>query len=120
ALFAMHLLPTRYYALILIVVAFALFGLEVKLQTHGVLTAGGILTLVLGMLLLVDGPIPEMRVKLWAALSISIPVGLIAVFLMSLAWRARRNKVVLGEKGLIGEIGTVTIPLTPSGKVLLR
>jgi membrane-bound serine protease (ClpP class) len=120
ALFAMHLLPTRYYALILIVVAFALFALEVKLQTHGVLTAGGILTLVLGMLLLVDGPIPEMRVGLWAALSISIPVGLIAVFLMTLALRARHNKVVLGEKGLIGEIGTVTIPLTPSGKVLLR
>lgn len=120
AIFAMHLLPTRYEALVLLLAAFALFALEAKLQTHGVLTGGGILMMILGMLLLVDGPIPEMRVRLWAALSISIPVGLITVFLMSLAMRARRNKVVMGEQGMIGEVGTVTLPLTPSGKVLLR
>ena len=120
ALFAMHLLPVRYESLILLIAAFVLFGLEAKLQTHGILTGGGILLLILGMLLLVDGPIPEMRVKLWAALSISIPIGLITVFLMTIALRARRNKVVMGEQGLIGEVGTVTLPLTPSGKVLLR
>jgi membrane-bound serine protease (ClpP class) len=72
------------------------------------------------MLLLVNGPIPEMRVKLWAALSISIPLGLITVFLMTIALRARRNKVVTGEQGLIGETGVVTMPLIPAGKVLVR
>lgn len=120
ALFALQMLPLRYEALVLILGAFVLFVLEAKIPTHGALTAGGIFMMVVGMLLLVDGPIPEMRVKLWAALAISIPFGLIAVFLMSLAIRARRSKVVMGEKGLIGEIGTVTLPLTPSGKVLLR
>lgn len=120
ALFALHMLPVSYEALVLIAGAFGLFALEAKMQTHGVLTAGGIFMMVVGMLLLVDGPIPEMRVKLWAALAISIPFGLIAVFLASLALRARRNKIVMGEQGLLGEIGTVTLPLTPSGKVLLR
>lgn len=120
AIFAMHLLPTRYESLVLLLGAFVLFALEAKLQTHGVLTGGGILMMILGLLLLVDGPIPEMRVKLWAALSVSIPVGLITVFLMTLAIRARRNKVVMGEQGLIGETGTVTVPLTPAGKVLLQ
>jgi membrane-bound serine protease (ClpP class) len=120
ALFAMHLLPTRYESLALLVGAFVLFALEAKMQTHGVLTAGGILMMILGMLLLVDGPIPEMRVKLWAALAVSIPIGLITVFLMSIAMRARRNKVVTGEAGLVGEIGVVSLRLAPTGKVLLR
>jgi membrane-bound serine protease (ClpP class) len=120
ALFAMHLLPTRYESLALLVGAFVLFALEAKMQTHGVLTAGGILMMILGMLLLVDGPIPEMRVKLWAALAVSIPIGLITVFLMSIAIRARRNKVITGEAGLVGETGVVTSRLAPAGKVLLR
>jgi membrane-bound serine protease (ClpP class) len=120
ALFAMHLLPTRYESLALLVGAFVLFALEAKMQTHGILTAGGILMMILGMLLLVDGPIPEMRVKLWAALAVSIPIGLITVFLMSIAIRARRNKVVTGEAGLVGETGVVTSRLAPAGKVSLR
>jgi membrane-bound serine protease (ClpP class) len=120
ALFALHMLPVRYEALALLLGAFVLYALEAKLQSHGVLTAGGILMMILGMLLLVNGPIPEMRVKLWAALSISIPLGLITIFLMTIALRARRNKVVTGEQGLIGETGVVTMPLIPAGKVLVR
>ena len=120
ALFALHMLPVRYEALALILGAFVLFGLEAKFQTHGGLTAGGIVMMIVGMLLLVNGPIPEMRVQLWTALSVAIPLGLISVFLMTLALRARRNKVVTGEQGLIGEVGVAISPLTPRGKVLLR
>jgi membrane-bound serine protease (ClpP class) len=120
ALFALHMLPVRYEALVLILGAFGMFALEAKMHSHGVLTAGGITMMVLGMLLLVDGPIPEMRVQLWAALAIAIPLGLITVFLMSIAVRARHNKVTTGEPGLIGETGIVTVPLVPAGKVLLR
>jgi membrane-bound serine protease (ClpP class) len=120
ALYALNMLPFRSIALVMILSAFVLFALEAKFQTHGILTAGGIVAMILGSLLLVDGPIPEMRVKLWAALAISIPLGLITVFLMSIAMRARRNKVVTGEQGLIGEVGVVSSTLAPAGKVYLR
>ncbi len=120
ALFALHFLPVRYEAVVLILGAFVLYALEAKMHSHGILTAGGIFMMILGMLLLVNGPIPEMRVQLWAALAISIPLGLITVFLMTIAIRARRNKVVTGEQGLIGETGVVTVPLVPAGKVLVR
>jgi membrane-bound serine protease (ClpP class) len=120
ALFAMELLPVRYEALILIMGAFVLFGVEAKIQTHGVLTIGGIILMILGMLLLVDGPIPQMRVKWITALAVSIPLGLISAFLMTIALRARRNKVMTGEQGLVGEIGVVQAPLTPSGKVFVQ
>jgi membrane-bound serine protease (ClpP class) len=76
--------------------------------------------MVLGALLLVDGPIPQMRVHLWAALSVAVPIGIITVFLMTVALKARRNKVVTGEQGMIGEVGIVCAPLTPSGKVFVQ
>lgn len=119
AIFALHLLPTSWAALALIIAAFVLFALEAKFQSHGVLTVGGIGVLILGSLMLVDGPIPEMRVKLITALAVSIPFGLITAFLMTAVLRARRNKIQTGEQGLIGEIGVVRMPLTPEGKIFI-
>jgi membrane-bound serine protease (ClpP class) len=118
--FAMHLLPIRFAALVMILVAFSLFVAEAKFVSHGVLTAGGIVLLTLGGLLLVDAPIPEMQVHLWTALGVSIPFGIITAFLMSIAVRARRNKIVTGEQGMIGEIGIAQSPLVPAGKVFVH
>jgi membrane-bound serine protease (ClpP class) len=120
ATFAMHLLPIRFAALAMILVAFALFVAEAKFPSHGVITAGGIVLLTLGGLLLVDAPIPEMRVHLMTALAVSIPFGIITAFLMRIAMRARRNKIVTGEQGLIGEIGIAQTQLAPSGKVFVH
>jgi membrane-bound serine protease (ClpP class) len=120
AVFALNLLPTRFAALVLIFAAFALFALEAKFATHGVLTIGGIALLALGGLLLVDSPIPEMRVHLLTALAVSIPLGIITAFLMTIALRARRNKVVTGVEGLVGETGIVRSTLSPAGKVFVH
>jgi membrane-bound serine protease (ClpP class) len=120
ALFALHLLPTSYSALVMIIAAFVLFALEAKFQTHGLLGAGAIALMVLGGLLLVDGPIPQMRVKWLTALSVSLPLGLITIFLMIKIFQARQNKVVTGEQGMIGEIGVARAALTPAGKVFVH
>ena len=120
AAFSLNLLPIRFAALALILGSFALFALEAKFASHGVLTIGGIALLVIGGMLLVDGPIPEMRVRLVTALAVSVPLGLITAFLMSIAVRARRNKVVTGQQGLIGEIGIAETALSPSGKVFVH
>src|ERR1700726_3148074 len=69
AIFALNLLPTRFAAVVLILASFALFALEAKFAAHGVLAIGGIVTLTLGGLLLVDAPIPEMRAHLLPALA---------------------------------------------------
>jgi membrane-bound serine protease (ClpP class) len=120
AIFALHLLPIRFAAVGLILASFALFALDAKFGTHGALAVGGIATLVIGALLLVDSPIPEMRVKLATALAVSIPLGAITVFLMTIALRARRNKVVTGIEGLIGEEAVAQTPLVPAGKVFVH
>ena len=120
AIFALNLLPTRFAAVVLILASFALFALEAKFASHGVLAIGGIVAMILGALLLVDAPIPEMRVHLLTALAVSIPLGAITVFLMSIALKARANKVVTGAQGLVGEIGIAQTPLSPQGKVFVH
>ncbi|MBZ5704712.1 MAG: nodulation protein NfeD [Acidobacteriia bacterium] len=120
AVFALNLLPVRFAAIVLILASFALFALEAKFATHGVLAIGGITTMVLGALLLVDAPIPEMRVHLLTALSVSIPLSVITVFLMGIALKARRNKVVTGAQGLVGEMGHAQTALSPQGKVFVH
>jgi membrane-bound serine protease (ClpP class) len=120
AIFAFNLMPTRYAALVLILAAFVLFALEAKLATHGILAIGGVASMIMGALLLVDAPIPEMRVHLVTALAVSVPIGLITVFLVSIAIRARQNKVATGAQAMVGAIGIARTPLAPDGKVFVH
>ncbi len=120
AVFALNLLPTRFAAMALLLAAFVLFALEAKFATHGVLGIGGIIAMVIGALFLVDGPIPEMRVHLLTALSVSIPLGIIAIFLMGIVLKARRNRIVTGTEGMIGEIGVARTQLGPEGTVFVH
>src|SRR6185369_155746 len=87
---------------------------------HGVLGIGGVVCMVLGGLLLIDSPIPELRVKLATTLAVSIPIGFITVFLMSLVLKARKNRVVTGQEGMVGEIGVARTTLEPEGKVFVH
>ncbi len=119
-LFALNLLPVRYTSVMLLAAAFALLILEAKFATHGVLAAAGIVSLVIGSLTLVDAPIPELRVHLATALSTGLAFGLITVFLLRLALRARRSKVRMGADAMIGLIAVVTKPLSPSGQVMVN
>jgi membrane-bound serine protease (ClpP class) len=120
AIFALNILPVRFTGVALILLAFVFFTLEAKFMSHGVLGIAGIVSMTLGALLLVDGPIPEMRVHLWTALAVSVPLGLITTFLMGIALKARRNKITTGPQGLIGEIAVTRTPLAPEGKVFVH
>ncbi len=120
AIFSLNLLPVRYTSVMLLVAAFVLLILEAKFATHGVLAAAGILSLVIGALTLVDAPIPEMRVHLATALSTGLAFGLITVFLLRLAIKARRGKSRMGGDAMIGQIAVVTQPLAPCGQVMVN
>lgn len=120
AVFALNLLPTRFASFALILVAFILFALEAKYTSYGALGTSGVICLVLGGLMLVDGPIPEMRVNLLTAVSISVPIGIIAVFLMTLVMRARKHRVATGTEAMVGEIGVARTAVAGDGKVFVH
>jgi membrane-bound serine protease (ClpP class) len=120
ALFGLNLLPVRYTAVMLLAAAFVLLILEAKFASHGVLAAAGIVSMVIGALTLVDGPIPELRVHPATAISTGLAFGLITVVLLRLALRARRSKRLMGGDAMIGLIAVVTQPLAPLGQVMVN
>jgi membrane-bound serine protease (ClpP class) len=120
SLFALNLLPIRYTSLMLLAAAFVLLFLEAHYATHGILASAGIVALILGSLTLVAGPIPEMQVRLGTAIGLGVGFGLITVFLLRLAIRARQSKIRMGGEALIGEVAVVTQPLRPIGQVMLH
>jgi membrane-bound serine protease (ClpP class) len=120
SLFALNMLPIRYTSVTLIIGAFALLVLEAKFPSHGILASAGILTLIFGTLTLVNGPIPQLRVHPATAIACGIGFGLITAFLMRIAWRARRNKVMLGPQALVGASGVAQQPIAPHGQILIH
>ena len=116
---ALSVLPINWVGAALLVLALALFILEANFASHGVLGAGGAVAMVLGALLLVNGP-PSVRIRLSTAIAVTLPFAVITMFLVSLVIRARRGKVMTGEQGLIAEVGEARTALTPRGKVFVH
>lgn len=120
AIFSLNLLPVRYTAVMLLIAALTLLLLEAKFPSHGVLASTGILALIFGMLTLVDGPIPELRVRVTTAIACGIAFGVITVFLVRIAVRARHNKVMTGPQALLGSVGIAQQPIAPTGQILVH
>ncbi len=120
ALFAFNLLPINMLGVVLILLALVLFGLEVKITSHGVLAAGGIVAMIIGALILVNSPWPEARIRLSTALGVTLPLAAITIILVRLAVAAKRRKEVAGEAAMIDSLGVAHTDLDPLGKVLIR
>ncbi len=120
ALFAFHLLPVNVTGVVLLLTALVLFILEAQSPSHGVLAAGGVLAMVLGALMLINSPWPEARVRLSTALSVTIPLAVIAIILMRLALAAKRAKSITGRAGMIDLVGIAQTDLEPDGKIFVH
>ncbi len=120
ALFAFSLLPVNWAGAALILLAIVFFVLEAKFATQGILAAGGVLSMVLGALMLINTRLPGASITLVTAFSVALPFALITIFLMRLVLRARALKVMTGDVGLLGEIGQVEVALAPRGKIYVH
>ncbi|MBZ5576506.1 MAG: nodulation protein NfeD [Acidobacteriia bacterium] len=117
---ALSVLPINWLGAALLLLAFTLFVLEAHFTSHGVLGIGGAIAMVLGAVMLVNAPIPEMRIRWTTALGLALPFSLITVFLLSLVVRARQNKVATGVEGMIGLTGSALTEISPEGQVFVR
>jgi len=117
---ALSMLPINWLGAALLLLAFAFFVLEAKFVSHGVLAAGGAVAMILGAVLLINSPVPEMRIHLSTAIALALPFTAITVMLLTLVVRARSGKVVTGSEGMIGQIGVTIEDLKPEGHVFVR
>jgi membrane-bound serine protease (ClpP class) len=120
ALFAFNLLPVNWAGVALILLAIGLFALEATMTSHGILAMGGIVSMVAGALMLVQGPIPQLRVQLSTALAVTIPVAIITVFLVRLVYLSHHRKSIVGAESMIGEEGIAKSDINPEGWVLVH
>jgi membrane-bound serine protease (ClpP class) len=120
AIFSFQILPLNYVALILILLAIGLFILEVKVQSYGILGIGGVVAMVIGSVMLINSPIPELQPSLVFIIPVAIGLSLIFFFLLLLVIRSQSRKAVTGKEGLVGEVGLAQTDISPEGKVFVH
>ncbi len=122
ALYSMHTLPINYAGLALIVFAIILFLLEIKIVSHGLLAIGGVISLLLGSMMLIrSGSSMEfVKISRGVIIGATIVSALFFLFVVGFGMRAQRRKVVTGKDGLIGDIGVVLETLSPAGTIRVQ
>jgi membrane-bound serine protease (ClpP class) len=120
ALFAFQSLPVNYVGVLLIILALVLFILEVKVASYGMLTVGGILSLTLGSMMLIDSSVPYLQISMGI---IIITVAMFAgffLFCMFFVVRTQRRKAVSGLEAMVGERGRAVTAVQVSGRVFVH
>lgn len=113
AFFAFQILPVNYAGLLLMLFGLLLLMLEVKITSYGLLTAGGLASLLFGSMILMDSSVPELRLSLRLVLPIVFGLASIVVFLVRLAVASQRRQPVTGVAGMIGELGYALTSIEP-------
>jgi len=120
AFYALQMLPINFAGLALILFAIILFIAEIKVMSHGLLSVGGVISLFLGSLMLIENPTEYMRISLSAIIPAVLVSGAFFTFAVTKAIKARLTKPTTGMEGLVGEIGIVSTPIDPEGKVSIH
>jgi membrane-bound serine protease (ClpP class) len=120
AFFALQLLPVNYAGLLLIVLGVVLLILEIKITSYGLLTVGGLVSLMLGAMILMDAPEPELRLSLRFVVPLVLGFVVIAGFLGRLAVVAQRQRPATGATLLLGAAGEALTPIAPGGTGQVR
>ena len=113
ALLGFSLLPINYVGVILLILAVGLFIAEIKMQGFGILGIGGIVSLILGFLMLVDSPDPGVSVNPGVIWGVVLPVGGVILLLTRLVIQAMRRPAATGREGMAGESGEAVTDLAP-------
>ncbi|MBU6428419.1 MAG: nodulation protein NfeD [Cyanobacteria bacterium REEB65] len=120
AIFGMGMLPINYVGVALFALAFALFLADLYSPSHGVLTAGGIIAMILGGFMLLSGSTPGVAINRPLVVVIGLVTGLLFASCVALAISAKRRPVKTGKEDLIGRLARTKTPLEPDGQVLLE
>jgi membrane-bound serine protease (ClpP class) len=110
ALFGFSVLPISWTGLLLIVLGVVLFVIDAHVVSHGALTISGLVSLIVGMLLLFHNAPAPYHTSAWLVVSVTVPLALFWVFAMSKAVQVRRRPVTVGPNRVVGEDGVVRAP----------
>jgi membrane-bound serine protease (ClpP class) len=113
AFFAFQILPINWVGLLLILFGIVLLVIEVKVASFGLLATGGIVSLLLGSMMLIDSPLPELQIGLRLILPVVGGLATVLLLLVNLAVQAQRRRPVTGPAGMVGERGRALSAIAP-------
>jgi membrane-bound serine protease (ClpP class) len=119
-LFASQIIPVNWAGVLLILIAIAMFALEVKLTSYGLLTVGGIVAMILGAMMLVDAEVPEMRVSPRVLLPGVLAMAAWTILLVRLVLSSQRLRTTTGALGMVGQLALAEEDLGPEGWVRVQ
>lgn len=120
AFFALQTIPVNYAGILLIILALIFFIMEMKILSYGLLSIAGIISLLLGSLMLFDSSDPAMQLSLGVLIPTLVLVSGFFVTVATLVFKSQLSKPLTGAKGLVGEVGIVKKDLMPAGKVFVH
>ena len=120
AFYSLQTLPVNYAGLLLIGLGMVMFVLEASIASFGMLTLGGVVSMFLGALMLIDSPEEYLQIPLSTIIVVVGTTAALFTFIIGAAVRGFRNRPVTGAEGMVGEIATVFDRLAPTGTVQLR
>ncbi len=118
--FALSVLPVNAAGLALIGLALIFFIAEIKVTSYGLLTVAGVVSLVLGSLMLFKSADPALRVSAQVIVASAGSAMVVVMFLMFQVLRAHRRQVRTGLEGMVHEHGRARSALDPAGKVFVH
>jgi membrane-bound serine protease (ClpP class) len=116
-LFATQIIPVNWAGVLLVLLAIGLFAAEVKVASYGLLTVGGLTAMILGAMMLVDAPVPELRISLATLLPSALFMAAATIVLVRLVVQAQRRRAMTGESGMIGLVGVAESEVAAEGWV---
>jgi membrane-bound serine protease (ClpP class) len=119
-LFAGEAIPIHGAGVLLVLLGAGFFAAEIKLTSHGLLTAAGIASIILGAMMLVDAPVPEMRIRFTTLVPAALMAAGLSAGVLRLATETRRHRPTTGSAGLLGAPGSAETALEPEGWVRVR
>ena len=120
AFFAFQSLPINYAGLLLILFGIVLLLAEIKIVSHGVLTIGGAISMLLGSMMLFEGPDVGLRISWWVIVpTVATTTGIFALA-VGVGVRALYSKPTTGYAGMVGQVGLARTPLAPTGEVAVQ
>jgi membrane-bound serine protease (ClpP class) len=120
ALYSFQTLPVNYAGLLLIILAIVLFILEIAVTSYGLLTIGGMISMVIGSLMLFESPLPFFKLSLKVVLPAVFLTTLFFALTIFLAIKAYRRKPVTGAEGLIGLEGDAKTDIHKDGQIFVH
>jgi membrane-bound serine protease (ClpP class) len=119
-LFASQIIPVSGAGVALVLLGVAFFVAEVKVASYGLLTVAGLVAMILGAMMLVDSPVPGLRVDPWTLLPVVVVFAAFTIALVRLVLQAQRRKARTGSEGLVAQRGQALCELAPEGWVMVQ